>query len=435
LDDKEIIATTQNGEILDIQNKDLKQCQFSLPAENGSYIVAMTDKMSGKIYDEVKFCVVNNFSFSFDRDYYLESAEDGIATIDIGEEHYELPLADKGSKAKIAYNDGEIQVDIPRIRFLLDGKPLPKNAVWKNIISPQSILRVFCPKTLDLFLLFANSPMERYKNLGVYDYTIGNSVQAYDGDSKLVPIKLCVANDTIRLFDIIFKMSLTEKPSFNLTGNTLTWLNSHAFMGDTTTPLKFEFQSKYGQPITMSAKQGQKLLSEDFPSESKHYHFKVAALNDSAFGIMETLLAEDDIIFGDRAAVIFDNKILRINEVIYNGKNITIKPVFADKITYVGNENLGFTDLSGNYGHYTANLFFNTMNGKVYFRDLNPVDIYLVNETAGRLHISFDEGEGLFIDMTKCIPELFKHVNLPTNIARYLKIPDFFIFNSCQEKQ
>ena len=67
------------------------------------------------------------------------------------------------------------------------------------------------------------------------------------------------------------------------------------------------------------------------------------------------------------------------------------------------------------------------MNDDVYFRDLNPVDIYLVNEKAGRLHISFNDGEGLFIDKSSGYKaELYKHTDPPQKLARYFFFPDFF---------
>jgi hypothetical protein len=75
-----------------------------------------------------------------------------------------------------------------------------------------------------------------------------------------------------------------------------------------------------------------------------------------------------------------------------------------------------------------------TRNGKRYFTDLNPVDIYLISEKAGRLHMSFDKGEGLFVDKSGDYgTELYKHADPPSKLAQYFFIPDFFEYE-CNEE-
>ena len=426
-DGKNVTATTQSGEKLTIQSRDTNLCQFSLPAENGGYTITLTDENTGRVFDEARFYIVDNYSVAFDSDYYLESAEDGNVVFEVDSQKYELSLMGFTLKVKIPVGNGDIQIQIPRIRLLLDGNPLPTEAVWKGEISPSSTLRVLCPETVALSLSFANSTMPRRSIMGGFDYAIGNAVQAYDGDANKCSVNLHVAGDNLRMLDVVFKMSLTEPPQFNLTESTLTWLNSHSFMGDKSTRLKFVFKPRYGEAVALTIGQGEKILSEDFPTISEWYRYQVIAQIDTAFGVSETKLAEGTVIFGDKFAVIFRGEILRIEKVLLDGEPIEIKPVYADEITYVGIENLGYTDLSGDYAHYTAKLFFKTMNDDVYFRDLNPVDIYLVNEKAGRLHISFNDGEGLFIDKSSGYKaELYKHTDPPQKLARYFFFPDFF---------
>lgn len=431
---KSVVASTQSGENLSIQNRDTNMCQFSLPIENGRYTVTLTDENTDRVYDEVRFYIVNSYSVAFDSDYYLESAEDGNVTVDIDEQHYELPLMGFASKVIIPCGNGDIRIQIPRIRLLLDGNPLLAESVWKGNISPSSTLRVLCPETVVLSILFANVPITRRSTMGGFDYAIGNAVQAYDGEAEKVSVKLLVSGDSIHMFDIVFKMSLTESPSFNLTESTLTWLNSHAFMGDKSTRLKFVFEPRYGEPIVLFSEQDAKVLCEAFPSQSERYQFQLVAQTETAFGMIDTKLADDTIIFGDKAAVIFRGEILRITQVIEEGTYTNIKPVYAEGITYIGTENLGYTDLSGDYAYYTAKLFFMTKNGKRYFTDLNPVDIYLVNDKSGILHISFCDGEGLFIDRSGDYgTELYKHIDPPQMLEKYFNIPDFFIFQYSKE--
>ncbi len=434
LDSSNVAATLQNGERLSVESSDGNLWQFRSPTENGGYSLTLSDVDSGRVFDEVKFYITDSYSISFDSLYYLETSEDGNVTLDINGEHFELSLMGFGAKARIPYGKGEIHILIPRIRMLLDGESLPMEAIWKGEIAPSSQLRVLCPESLAVSLAFGDMQITRRNTFGGYDYAIGNAVQAYDGVADKVSVRLLVAGDELSVFDVVFKMSLTDLPQFNLTGSTLTWLNSHAFMGDPNTTLKFVFQPKHDQPIMLYLGQGEKILSEDFPAESERYHYQVFAQNETAFGLSETSLADGYAVFGERAAVIFRDEVLRIDRVLLDREGIEIKPVYADNIAFVGIENLGYTDLSGSYAHYTAKLFFKTMNGNVDFRDLNPVDIYLVNEKSGLLHISFNDGEGLFIDKSSGYKaELYKHTDPPQKLARYFFFPDFFEFQYIKE--
>ena len=434
LESKKVLAKTQRGENLKLQSTDTNLCQFSLPNENGGYTVTLTDENTGRVYDEVSFYLVDSYSLAFDSDYYLESAEDGNVTLDIEGQRFELSLMGFASKVKIPCGNGDIHIQIPRIRMFLDGNPIPTEAVWKGEISPGSTLRVLCPETVAASISFANTQMTRRSVMGGFDYSIGNSVQAYDGSAEKVSVKLLIAGDSIPIFNIVFKMLLTESPSFNLIENTLTWLNNYSFMGDKSTRLKFVFKPRYGEPIVLFSVQGARVLCESFPSQSERYHYQVIAQTETVFGMADTILADGYVIFGDKAAVIFNGEILRITQVIEEGNYTEIKPVYAEDITYIGTENLGYTDLSGDYAHYTAKLYFMTKNGKRFFTDLNPVDIYLVNDKSGILHISFRDGEGLFIDRSGDYgTELYKHVDPPQRLERYFSIPDFFIYHYSKE--
>lgn len=434
LESGNVTATLQNGEQLEAQSCDGNLWQFNPPEKNGGYSLTLSDADSGRVFDEVKFYITDSYSVSFDNSYYLESAENGNVILDINGEHFEVSLVGFGVKAKIPYGNGEIHIQLPRIRLLLDGGSLPTGAIWKGEIAPSSILRVLCPESLPVSLSFGENQMPRRSAFGGYDYAIGNSVQAYDGNADKISVRLSVAGDKLPMFDVVFKMSLTEPPTFNLTENTLMWLNSQSFMGDKNTSLKFVFSPKYGSPITLVVNRNERVLSANFPSKSERYRYQVWSQTETAFGISETKLADGAVVFGSRAAVIFHGEILRIEKVLLDGKYTEIKPVFVEDISYVEIENLGYTDLSGDYAHYTAKLFFITQNGKRYFTDLNPVDIYLVNEKAGRLHISFNDGEGLFIDKSSGYKaELYKHTDPPQKLARYFFFPDFFEFQYSKE--
>lgn len=429
-----VSATLQNGEQLRVQSNDDDTWQFVPPLKNGGYNVTLSDTDSGRVLDEIRFYITDSYAVSFDCSYYLETCEDGNITLEINGEHFELLLEGFGTKARIPFGHGEIHIQIPRIVLLLDGNPPPTEALWKGEISPSSILQVLCPESIPVSLSFGESQISRRSSLGVNGYAIGNAVQAYDGNEDKVSVRLNVAGDKLPIFDVVYKMSLTEQPSFSLSGNILLWLNSQSFIGDKSTTFKFVFTPEIGNPITLFAKQNERVLCDKFPSKSERYSYKILAQSETAFGTAETLLANSYVIFGDKSAVIFRSKILRIGKVLMDGDYIDIKPVYADEITYIGIENLGYTDLSGNYAHYTAKLFFLTRNGKRYFTDLNPVDIYLVSEKARRLHISFDDGEGLFIDKSGDYGvELYKHADPPPEFARYFFMPDFFEYEYSKE--
>lgn len=426
---KNVVATTRRGEELAAQSEGSNSRCFIPPIENGRHIVSLADKETGRIYDEIAFFIIDRYSVSFDKDYYLESTEGGSVTIEIEGRHFEKSLTGLSSKVTIPWGNGEIRVQIPRVRLLLDDEPLPNKAIWKGDVSPSSILSLYCPETVSASLDFGGVSMVRRTVTNGLGYAIGNAVQAYDGPADRVPVTLRVEGDAIVLFDVVFKTSLTEPPEFILTQNTLSWSNSNSFMGDKDAWLKFIFRPKQGKNIVLAAQRGKRVLSDEFPSKSERYDYEVIALSESAFGVSETKLRKGAVILGERAAVIFRGETLQITQVIENGEFIKIKPVYLEDVIYIETETLDYTDLSGDYARYTANLFYMTREGKRYFRDLNPVEVYLVNERSRTLHITFREGDGLFTDKRGYYGvELYKHADPPREQRKFFAIPDFFVY-------
>lgn len=429
-----LAAKTQDGASLPISEGDENVYQIELPTENGCYTISLTDLDTCKFLDEVRLYIVGNFSAEFDEPYYLENSEDGVLSLTINGESFEVPLAGCGAKAKAVLNDGEIIVHIPRIRLLLDGQPLPQNVVWKGKISPSSRLRVICPDSQNISMSVGGLSLSKLDSPGGIEYAIGNAVQAYDGDAEKLPAELHITGYCHHMFDIVFKPCLTAKPSFSLNGSTLMWLNPNSFVGGSEAKLIFSFKPKHGISITTTVSQGERVLYTNFPENSERYEYTITAINETVFGKNKTQIDEGSVIFGNKYEVIFRDETLRIARVIEEGNCTEIKPFFIDNIYFVGKENLGYTDLSGEYAHFTGKMYFITYNGKRYFTDLNPVDVYLVNEMSGRLHISFDGGAGLFVDKSsEFLPELYKHLDPPPRLARYFKIPDYFEYNFSKE--
>lgn len=434
LNSTKLIATTQDEFLLPISKGVENVYQIGLPVKNGCYTISLSDGETGRIFDEVRLCIVDNITINFDEPYYLENSERGILSLSVDGESSEVPLSGCGAKAKAVVMDGEIHVQIPRIRLLLDGQPLLKNAVWKGQISPSSHLRVICPDSLNVSMSVGGFSLSKLDALGGVEYAIGNAVQAYDGDDVKLSAELYIAENKHHMFDIVLRPCLLAIPSFKLSGNTLTWLNPNSFVGDDEVNLEFSFRSKNGTPIIIHYFQGKHILCNNFPEKSERYEYKITAITETTFGMCRTQVDEGSVIFGNRYEIIFRGETLLIAQVIEDGSHTEIKPFFIDDIRFVGKENLGYTDLCGEYAHYTGMMYFITRNGKRYFADLNPVDIYLVNETAGRLHISFDSGAGLFIDKSgDYLPELYKHTDPPPKLARFFTIPDYFEFMISKE--
>ncbi|MDR0652631.1 MAG: hypothetical protein LBG12_04920 [Synergistaceae bacterium] len=432
--DRNITATTQNGEKLALNYSDSNVYQIGVPDVNGCHEISLTESNSGRVLDEARFYIVDGYSINFDKPYYLETSDEGNLAFEIDGKTFEMPLMGLGAKANIPYDNGEIHIKIPRVRLLLNGKSLPKDAVWKGDISPSSSLRILCPESLPVSVSVGDTRLPRTSVISGFEFAFGNGVQSYDGTAEKLPVELLVAGDRHHMFDIFFKMSMTEPPIFNLNGSSLIWANSHVFIGDSNARLRFVFQSKLGTTLEFAAIQGERVLSSSFPTKAERYGYKIFAVTETAFGTTDTFLAEGSVIFGDRAAVILRGETLRITRVLEEGNYTEIKPVFIEEIDYVGTENLGYADLSGDYAHYTGKMFFFTREGKRYFTYFNPVDIYLVNEHAGRIHISFGGGEGLFVDKRDDYEaELYKHVDPPRKLASYFFIPDFFEFQCSKE--
>ena len=422
-----LFAMTDNGDILSINSEENDVYSVEIPVANGCHTVSLNDGEPGRILDEVRFCLTDTFEISFDRPYYFENSDDGTLWIKINGEKFEVPLTNNNRKAKFRFKEGEIVVQIPRIKLFLDGQSLPKSTVWRGAISPPSKLWVNCTDTLNVSLSLGENTLLKADIPSGFEYAIGNAVQAVDETTEKQSVDLFIEGNRHHLFDIAFKPCLISTPLFNLNRGVLKWLNPQCFIGDSATKLRISFRPKHGIPITIFMEQSEHILSNNFPELSEQYKYEVSAITDTTFGKSEVCISKNTIIFGNRSEVIFRGETLRVSRVIEEGNFVDIKPFFIEKINFIGKENLGYTDLCGEYPHYVGKLFFLTRNGKRYFDDLNPVDIYLVNENAGFLHITFDRGEGLFIDKrSEYMPELFKHRDPPPKFARFFTFPDYF---------
>ncbi len=431
MDSENVGILLQSGEQLEIEDSDCNHWYFNSPCKNGNYHLTLFDRGTGRIFDETRFYIANNCIVRFDSSHYLETSEGGNVTLDIDGEHFELSLMGHGAKVKIPYGEGEIHIPIPRVKIFLDGKSLPNKAIWKDEISPSSQIRVLCPDSLNTTLVFGGTQIARRNALGGYDFSIGNAVQAYDGSDSIVPIILLLNNNKIRIIDIVFNPLLARRPKFSLSKNILIWLNCHTFVGERNTTFKLIFQPKNEEPIVLYSRQGEKILSKNFPGKSERYQYWIFAQNETAFGVSEILLDDGHVIFGEREAVIFRGETLRIDSILLDRKVIEIKPIYAADIKFVGVENLGYSDLSGDYAHYTATLFFKTKSGCRYFKNFNPVDIYLINENSRILHISYCDGDGLLIDKRDDYKaQLYEHRDPPKKLASCFFFPDFYEFNT-----
>ena len=99
--------------------------------------------------------------------------------------------------------------------------------------------------------------------------------------------------------------------------------------------------------------------------------------------------------------------------------SLKIKPVYLEDVVYIGRKTLDILDLSGDYAHCSQSLLHD-QEGKRYFID-PTLWKYLVNERSRTLHITFREGDGLFIDKRGYYGvELFKHADPPRSSVSLL---------------
>ncbi len=427
-------AETDKREMLSINCEDNTVYSIGIPVENGCYTVSLNDGITSKVFNEVRFFLADTFEVIFNEQYYLENSIDSTLSLQINGEKHEVQLSDNCEKARLSYREGEITIQVPRIKLLLDGQPLPKNAVWKGAISPSSKLTVICAETLNVLLLIGSNTLLKTDIPGGFEYAIGNAIQAIVVTSEMQSIDLVISGNKHHLFDVAFKPCLLSTPLFILNGRVLTWLNPNTFIGDNNTKIKITFNSKKSTPIYIFTEQGERILTANFPEHSEQYEYEIFAIIDTAFGENKFCIYKNTIIFGNRVEVIFRNNVIQVSRIIEEGNFIDIKRFYIEDIMYVGKENLGYTDLYGEYPHYTGKMFYLNNNEKRYFSDFNPVDFYLVNESACRLHITFDQGEGLFIDKSEEYkPELYKHRNPPQKLARFFTFPDYFEYTVSKE--
>jgi len=420
------LARTQNGDLLTVTGEEDGVYSIETPGKNGFYTISLYERGTGRVLDEAVVYIVNSLEVTFDKPYYLENSE-GTLSGSLDEKKLEVPLSDVKRIVRIPYGIGYIVVQVPYITLTLDGQAIPKNTIWKGAILPSSRIKINCGPFIDASLFLGQQIIERSDVPGGFEYTIGNLVQFVENTQNELPVQLFINGEKKTLFTVIFNPCILAMPQFILKGEFLVWMNPSVFVGDPESKLLFEFHSKRTGFISMSVEQGKHILSTAFPQQSEKYKYKIFSIKDTVFGVNRTKLYQGSVIVGNRAKVIFRDETLCIAGFTKDGRSMKMIPFFVEKIDFIGNEALGYTDLSGEYPHYKGKMYFIHNNAKRYFSEFNPVDIYLVNEESHRLYITFDQGEGLFIDMRpECRPRLYINRDPPKRLQKWFDFPDYF---------
>ena len=395
--------------------------------ENGDLKKIVVEDKKGKQKitiqtDKVNVFLVEKIKINFEKLYYFEQEQINFE-ITIDNETIIDTVDSYNNFISVSYQNGEIRFPVPKISFNISDIIKNKLYIWyKNIKANETII-MYTPKNIKADLFLGSTKLE---NKGT-EYNLGQAVKNNISSGQKQKLFLKIGDDVKNIFDIYYQPSFTEQPKFSIDNEKLSWDNTEIYVGDENCELDFSFSYKDSNKLIITSIPTQNLLSNKFTRKSNKYNLEVICKTSTMFREERETIDIGHAIFGNEEEFIFEDEIIKVDKVIINGKTTNIKPIYLENIIYQGIENLGYTDLDGEYPHYKADMFFKTRYEKVYFVKFNPVDIYLVNPKTNIIHITFDDGEGFLIDYSQEYkPEIFKKLEPPKSMKHKFNIPDFF---------
>lgn len=380
--------------------------KIPLPPEKGLHGFRIIDNVTHQRIYELPYIVFENFSLDFNGFYFTESYSDnGNLSIHAENKSSDLSYAldiDRNVML-VSYEKGDLEVDIPILRCLLDGQELTEDVglvLWHNEIPSHALLDIEMPRGYFVTVIIGSATFESCS------VEIGNIIRT-NRNSSIGAVGLILRRENerpieIKLFDIAFEPYFKGSPVITYS-NTLQWSIEENFVGDKNTEFEVHVQYKdfdYGK-YKFGCDDAFFDLYDDLLEGV--YQFTVYAKQPGFFSKYELLLA-DRLIVGEPEKFWFDGCAVIVTEAIIEDDYVTLNHssgIIVD-LCYIGEHYLnGETQ---HYPCYEGKLFYKNgdrlypyataeyeRNGK-HHEQVNPVKLWVVNEFTISLRTPADDG-------------------------------------------
>ena len=395
------------------------------------------------------YCVIQGFSFSFDKPFYSTLQSEGVISFCMfGKGGFEYFSADScGYKAEINIEGLQFEFDIPRVSVLFgdrDAFKLP-DKIWNKDIDKSTYMHVTSPKGVKVQIALGNNPVPS-NGFGA-KYEIGNYLQSgsFKASDTMSLCAIIISNGEKTLHpitEIDMKSRFIEAP-LSFLKNKLIWNPEGKYVGSRSDKFVLNI---FNDTVSAKYKVSDKTEEIDPDTSFPDGFYEYTVTSQGGIFSKGEELYRGKLTIGKPEEFLYNGKTLILKSVKFwdmKSAEDTVKRMYGEKVYISGIEHKGKSnpDIPNSYemDEYTgvlARIVLND-NKEEYpyipigsFNAVNPVSFWLIDKK--RLVLKDSAGEDVFLNtdssdgsntvfIAKSESELSKN-------GIYNAVPDYFNF-------
>lgn len=379
---------------------------IALPAGEGVHELRIIENATQNRVYTLLYVVFEGFSLRFEGFYYSDNYNRN-GTVEIsdysGINRYPYKILYDQESMLVPYGEGDLTIDIPILRCLLNNEVLPVNPermLWHQDIPMSALLEVDTPRGYSCTVVIGQRTFESEK------VEIGNEIRAkHDSSIEVVGVIIRNGDESalqIKLFDIAFEPFFKSEPLL-AESKDLLWCVEDNYIGDKGSEFELSIRCQGNEIGLYRVGCADEIIPLESPLEDGVYDYTVFKKTPGFFAKLEEFL-RGQVIVGDPVQFRFHDRAIIVTEAIIENERIKLKPEsgIITKLQYIGER--GLNGETQHYPCYEGCLQFkydNTIRpyaSKAYVRDgiyreqVNPVKLWIINEYTISLRDPLDDG-------------------------------------------
>ena len=362
------------------------------------------------------FKIIKALSYRFNRPFFF-SAEDykdaKLRLLTDNDSMKEYSVAQGDSRINIPYQEGELEIPIPTVKFI-DNCNTEWNATkicWIKDIPQERFMYAKVPTGVSVDLLLNGQAVGREGNNA---FSFGNALFGYSNTDNQSWLKITAALSVngrepqhYNLGKIAVKEQFVEKPVLTMEGEKLFWDRGYGFIGDETGAFKLTICEDTEFEKTLPLNLETETIAEGILLPVGEYRYTISKQSGNLFSMQLQKIVSGSFFVGDKNELRFLKSTIQIDTITFEEEfkyeKVKIRTCYIDHIEYKGIQYVGSEDRECPV--YNGILFFVSDSGKRHeysYEDkrddkghqlyqVNPVKIVYINDST--LSITHETGD------------------------------------------
>lgn len=365
------------------------------------------------------FKVIRTFSYRFNKPFYFSTEDFREARIRLligGKDVQEYPVAQGESRISIPYQDGELEIPVPIVKFIdnVNTEWGGEKLYWIKEIPQERFLYAKVPAGVNVELHLNNHAVS---SDGSNAFALGNAIYGYSNEDGVdwlnVHATISLKGQDPRFYSIgkiATKEQFFKKPILTMDGTTLSWDRGYGFIGDASESFKLTICEGTEFKKTCDLDLESENIVEDLQLPLGEYKYTISKQSGNLFMANLQKIVSGSFFVGNENELRFLKSIIEINTITFEDdskyESVTIRPCYIDHIEYKGVQYVGSEDCecpvytgimfffndSGRRREYSYEDTIDTNGHRIY--QINPVTIVYINDST--LSITSESGDGFY---------------------------------------